>query len=246
SIPTKNYYNRLYLQSVLELITLLHKNKCYDKIIEVCEKAFLIEPWEEELHLKFIEALLEKGKTRQALAHYNYITAALYNELGIKPSAALQKIYNLIKKGWQSAPLDPKSIQKNLAKNYAGTGSYYCDPELFQEVLKLEQLRNERTGQQSSLALLSLTAKEFNNISSHTQLEAMNKIQSILLKNLRKGDVFTRWNDFQFLVILSNTNLNQSHVPLQRISRNFKKDRPTSNIALQESVQSILPLQLPV
>jgi len=48
----------LYLQSVLDLISLLKVDKGYETIIKVCEMVFLKEPYEEDIHLQYLEAFL--------------------------------------------------------------------------------------------------------------------------------------------------------------------------------------------
>ncbi len=69
------------------MLELLSTNEAHEEILEVYEKAALIEPYDETLHLYSLQALIGLGETKSALNHYNYITSFLYKELGVKPSA---------------------------------------------------------------------------------------------------------------------------------------------------------------
>ena len=74
-LPARNHYRRVYLQAVIELAELLRKARRFAEIIETCEAAISVEYYEEELHLRYIEALLAEGK-QAGPAHYDEVTAA--------------------------------------------------------------------------------------------------------------------------------------------------------------------------
>ena len=90
-IPKRNYYRRMYIQSLLNLFELYREKEEYGKSVDVFEKAIQIEPYEEELHICFIESLIELGKMKDAKKHYEYITGILYKQFGIKPTIEMQK-----------------------------------------------------------------------------------------------------------------------------------------------------------
>ena len=93
-IPIRSYYRSIYLQCTQELLLLLKRAGKHAEAINICEKFFLIEPLEEEIHIRFMEILLATGKDQQALKHYEYISSALYREFGVKPSPAMRHTYN--------------------------------------------------------------------------------------------------------------------------------------------------------
>ena len=69
----------------------------YDNIIRICEQAIQIEPYEEELHICFMENLIDKGRITEAQNHYESYTSMLYKQFGIKPTAELQQVYKMLK-----------------------------------------------------------------------------------------------------------------------------------------------------
>lgn len=111
-MPARNYYRRLYLQCVAGLLDLLWAREQYKEILAVCERAILLEPLEEEVHIRFLEALLKEQKLKQSLNHYEYITSLLYRQLGVKPSPNLRKLYKQIQDEYKEGGSEVSGGQK--------------------------------------------------------------------------------------------------------------------------------------
>ncbi|MCW3490444.1 BTAD domain-containing putative transcriptional regulator [Dethiobacter alkaliphilus] len=240
-LPVRNYYRRLYLQSVLGLTELLKEEANNREIINVYEKVFLIEPYEEEFHTRYLEALLMQGNNKKALSHYEYITAALYRELGIKPSPAMLRIYKKISFGESKIDLDLTSIQEMFDVRNESDGAFHCDPDVFSFLYKLERRRSERSGQPAYLLLFSLTRKDYS-IPPQQELSLyQEKLKDILLTCLRKGDVVTRWNEAQYLVILPGVNNEMAKVIARRIKEAFRQEFSGEDIRIRGKEQPLPP-----
>lgn len=96
-IPIRSRFDRLYLKALSYYISYLKENLMYTEIIEVCEKAINIKPYEEIIHLDFIEALINLKQYSYALIHYEFFTKKLFNDLAIAPSRKLTELYKKIK-----------------------------------------------------------------------------------------------------------------------------------------------------
>lgn len=238
-VPVSNYYRRLYLESVLSLIDLLKKQKRYGEISAVCEKAFTIDYFDEDLHRHYLESLLEEGKTRHAQAHYESITAALYRELGAKPSPALRGLYRRIKNKDGGVELDLNLIQDSLMDRHQAEGAFLCDPDTFRFLYKLEGRRVIRSGQAVFLVLLTLTMSDYSLPSNGELKMAMGILEEALLSSLRKGDVICRWNEAQFICILPGLNFEQSRIVLGRIEQSYKGKDSERNVVLRTKVQPL-------
>lgn len=94
--PIRNRYHRLYVQAVLSLMGLLKAQKRYAEIVEMYEKTVSNEPYEEGIHIFFLEALIELKQFKNALSHYNYITGRMHREFSIEPTPVLKNIYRRI------------------------------------------------------------------------------------------------------------------------------------------------------
>ena len=54
--------------------------------------------------------------------------------------------------------------------------------------------------------------------------EASKALKIAICNSLRRGDFYTRYNESQFLIMLSGTTLENCQVISARIDRNFRKD----------------------
>lgn len=240
-LPIRNYYRRIYLKACSDLTHLLKNTRRHPEIIEVCEKTFLVEPFEEEFHLRFMEALLEGGKTNQAKAHYEYVTSTFYRDMGIKPSPDMRSLYRRMKTDSDRVELDLSFIQDNLGERHEAEGAFLCDPDVFRFLYKLEQRRGERSGQAVFLGLLTLTRPDYGMPATKTLQETMENLKESLETSLRKGDVVSRWSEAQYLVLLPGLSLEQAERVLARIKERFRKSGGPKDVVLRTKLQSVLP-----
>ncbi len=242
--PLRASYHETYLNYVLILVEMLKAKRDFPQIIKVCEQALSVDYFEERIHIKLIEALLAEDQLTRARAHYSEATSAFYREMGIKPSEHMQNLYRLIGQDNKDFELDLTTIQERLKGKEAANGAYLCDPELFRYFYKLERLRNERKGQSILLGLLTLTDPKYMPADNKSLLkETMNKLEGVILDSLRKGDLVTRWNDAQFLLMLPGLNREQSDNIIKRIESNFLKQYSLKGLKLHKKVESLLPLE---
>ncbi|HHT72035.1 MAG: BTAD domain-containing putative transcriptional regulator [bacterium] len=202
-LPSQNRYHRLYLKALFRMLELLSTNEAHEEILEVYEKAALIEPYDETLHLYSLQALIGLGETKSALNHYNYITSFLYKELGVKPSAPLRALYRQLQRAMQdNHETDLILIEKNLTDEDDMAGALCCDIDYFRFLCQLEKRRSLRTEEADFLGLITISGCRQGLAGKETQA-AMETLTRLLQSSLRKGDVFARWNDNQLLILLT-------------------------------------------
>jgi len=185
----------------------LKESRRHGEIIEVCETACMIEPFEEELHLHLLDALIEEGNTSQAKAHYEYVTSMFCRELGVKPSPEMREIYRRIKQHYSDVESDLSSLQERMRQAQETAGVFLCAPDVFCFLYELEQRRAERVGQSIFLSLLTLKRTNAERLTPQSINESMETIKEVLLTSLRKGDVACRWNDTQYLLLLAGLSM---------------------------------------
>jgi len=242
-VPVRAYYHDLYLNCVYDLADLYKAMHANNEVIKLCEQAATIDYFEEKIHIKLIEALLAEGMTNRAKAHYNEVTSAYYREMGVKPSAELKSLYRLISLESGSFELDLSTIQEGLKGKEVINGAYFCDAELFRYFYKLERLRGERSGKSVLLCLVTITNPDYSMPAAAPLKEVMNNLQEVILEDLRKGDLVTRWNDAQFLMMLPGLNREQAADVMDRIEKSYIKDYSLRGLSIHKKVESLLPLE---
>lgn len=245
SIPIRNYYHRLFIKCVINITDLMKKEKRSTEIIQVCENAIMIEYFEEDFHLKLIEALLHEGKDKKAISHYEEVTAVFYREMGVKPSTAMRNLYRMasvrIKGNFE---LDLTYVQEALKDRQNTKGPLVCDLETFKYFYKLEIQRMERSGGSVFLGMITITKDNFSKVEDKLLNVSMDILLDALTNNLRKSDVAAKWSDAQFLVILPGLKASQAVIVLKRIESSCKAEFASKGLMMHLKQQELLPSQI--
>ncbi|WP_298847234.1 AfsR/SARP family transcriptional regulator [Clostridium sp.] len=190
-MPIRNYYHRIYMDVIANLIKLLKQYKRNKDILKVCEEALIIQPFEEKIHLPYIEALIEEGNMVQAQKQYEYVTSMLYEEMGVKPSSDLRKLYRKIKCNDKKVLVDLSSFQKIMVDSRESDGAYFCEPDTFVSVYKLECHRAVRTKQIIFMGLFTINRVKNRGQDNKVMRNGIGSLLNVLIQDLREGDVVT-------------------------------------------------------
>lgn len=220
TIPLRNYYHRLYLSAVQEVINLLDNIGNHEKIIEVCEKAIQLEFYKEEIHAAYLLALLQTGSITQACSHLEYASSIFEKEMGIDLKSVMPQVSLLAEMENKDIGSNLEAIQQHLDKSVDPPGCMLCKPDVFRFFYKTELRRSERSGQPVFLAMLVLEMDYSSKANDNT--ECMDLLHRILTLNLRRGDVLCRWNDHQYLLLLLGMDADQAIKAINRIQHSFE------------------------
>ncbi len=235
----RKYYHRLYLKSVLDLSELLQKMGNYSEMENILERALQQEPFEEELHINFLEALIEQGKYSKVKSHYEEVVSLFQRELGVKPSRELSDLYERIGSKNRHVSHDLGAIQEGLSLWEEADGAFLCEPDTFRLLYRLEERRAQRRGEAVFLGSFTVLLPG-QHIPPRKKLEqAVAKLKLVLKRTLRKGDIICRWNDTQFLVLLPGLSAEQVDKTMKRVSEVFIQQNDIDGIVLEKSSRAL-------
>ncbi len=238
--PARLHYHQLFLKSVLDLLKIYKKTRKYNEIVKLCENAFIIEQFDEELHLNYIDALIKVDKIAQARAHYQYITSQLYKEFGAKPSEALQRIYSVIKNKEKRHEFGIGDFKTILELYEQEEGSLLCEADTFTMLCQLERKRAKRQNSPLCLAIITLTSPDYRLPPPNELNEAMDTLNKVIMHNLREGDFYSRWNESQFAILLIDMDINMSEKVLLRIKNKAdEKIKTKTAVVVRTSVSHL-------
>lgn len=242
ALPPVNYYKRLYTQVVHNLSDLCAQTGDWASVVRACEKAIELDPYEETHHAALIHALIQLGQLSQALAHYDYITAMLYKELGVSPSERLQELYQQIRGHSEDVQYDINTIQAGLDEADGGAGgAFFCDADTFRRIYQLERRAMERSGLSAYLCSLSLTTPQHRVPPADVLSGALPCLKRMAVFGLRRGDVVTQYSKSQLLLILPGTNFENCERVLQRLEGSFLRGYHGEPVVVQPSIKLIGP-----
>jgi len=239
-VPKRIFYRSLYLKIILSLSKLYSDQKSYDDIIQLCQKALTIEPFEEEIHIQLIQNLVRVGRVRQAKDHYENIVAAFAKEFGIQPTAEMLRMADLLKIELVPIKTDRRDPSKVLVYE-ENIGAFLCDYRDFYTIYNLEKRKCERSG--DALCPVYIDFDDGTNVfdSDVSKDSAIEEFREILVKDLRKGDVVSLHNNTQFYILLNKAEYQVVKLVMKRIMDKFTAINVFKNMVLEVNVCTKLP-----
>ncbi|MCL2766493.1 MAG: winged helix-turn-helix domain-containing protein, partial [Peptococcaceae bacterium] len=158
-VPISAYYRSKYIRAVMDVCSILSELSRYEEIITLCQKAVLVDPYEESLHCTMLTALITTNKQQQALSYYYYVKDLFYSKFGINLSDEFRSLYKDTIKSSKLFEHDISLIMESLREVEAIKGSFYCEYEFFKDIYRLELRTAERTGMAVYMCLLTVGGK---------------------------------------------------------------------------------------
>jgi tetratricopeptide (TPR) repeat protein len=226
---------------VREAGSLLLKLERVREVLPLCEKAILIDPFEEVVHKLMIFALVRQGRHQEALRHYRYVNDLFYRELGVRPSESMRRLYDKITQAIHNTETDLDIIKESL-KEPEANGAFTCDYEVFKNVYRLEARAASRLGRSVFLGLLTLL--DDNDLAPATDVltPEMDRLLAVINTSLRKGDVISRFSASQYILMLPNLTFENGQMVLDRIGRRFDVKNRTHGVHLSCTLHPMDPV----
>ncbi|MGM0397322.1 MAG: AfsR/SARP family transcriptional regulator [Bacillota bacterium] len=196
-VPIRSYYKRVYVKTIEKLVDLCSEKGRDEEIVRFSEKAVTIEPYEEKLHKYLIESLLRLGRIQNAHNHLEFMQVAFEKEMGITTTSLMRELERKIQSySTEKGELTEKDISTKLDES-GMTGPLKCEAEYFKLLYNSHKRRRKSDQEDDYISLITLKDSEEGN---HDKWQYI--IIRTLQDTLRKGDIFTLWNDFQILILL--------------------------------------------
>lgn len=234
-VPIRNRYHRLYLQGLFNYIEILKQKNMHQEIVNICEEAIHYEPYGENLHIYFIEALIQIEEKRYAMSHYEYITSRLYSHLEIKPSPRMKMLYKQLQLDEENIEntINLNSIEVELGGDYGNSGALICEPYYFKFLYNLEIRKKSRNTQDNRfLGIITIEDKGSISLSEEDMKKAMDTLINIVYNNLRKDDVLSKWNESQLVSLHYDLIENDLNIIINRLKQKLKEQISNKNINL--------------
>ncbi len=236
--PKRTYYRNLYLKIIANLTKLYADQKSYGAIVEICQKAISIEPYEEELYVRLMENLILMGKIKEAKDYYEKTVSILEKEFGIRSTPELQRIAQMLKTEYVQIKTDSQVMSQLLGEM---DGAFFCDYRDFYTIYVLEKRKCERSG--NGLCPVCIEFENGQNVfkSNAQKNSAIKEFKETLINGLRKGDLVSLVNKTRFLILLDNAEYQTVKLVMSRMIDQFLKKSAFKDIVLEIQVCPSLP-----
>ncbi|HZJ82723.1 MAG TPA: bacterial transcriptional activator domain-containing protein, partial [Clostridia bacterium] len=224
TMPSRNRYDRLFSKGILMYLEALSQKGMHQEVIELAERAVQIRPYEEMIHVFFIESLIKANQKLYASNHYQYYTSKVYNDLGLKPSQQMRDLYKRLVSHEEIAAtgiVNLSMLGKVLEDTSTDKGVLICDKSYYKFLYSLEKRNRDREDKNIFVGLISIDNRGHITLSQDEVRSGIDILLEVAYKNLRKGDVMTQWNDSQVTMLAYNVLEENVHIIDDRLTREF-------------------------
>ena len=238
-VPMAVRYHTAYIAAVKDFAVLLDEAALYEEMHEVCARASDRDNLDEGLHTLIVRALLRQGKDAAALEHYEKATDLLYRNLGVRPSEELRSLYKEIMATEKTLETDPGGIMNDLREAAARPGAFVCEYGFFKGAYRLEVRRAIRSGTCVHLCLITVSLPDGGMPQLKVLSNTMDQLLDVLVNNLRRGDVVSKFSGAQYVIMLPAANYEDSNMVMDRVVRAFYQQHRRSFLKLTVRVREL-------
>lgn len=236
-IPIRNRFARLYVKGTSYYLDYLKENLMNTETISICETAIKIKPYEEIIHISFMEALVNLKQQSYALIHYEFYTRRLFTDLGIIPSKKLTQLYKKIKEKEDdySSRIDLNHVEDEMTKEFNFGGVIFCGKEIFKFIYNYELRNKDRRADKDigiGIGVITIDSDSHNCLSKEELKKGMDSLGYVFFKTFRYGDVVSKWNDSQMLIMLYAMKEEHIEVVVEKIRKNFNEQKLDDRLKL--------------
>ena len=232
-----------YKDMTLDVCEALLENGDYSAAEDAAAKALQFDSLSEDLYSCLIRALIAQKKFKLAMEQYHMAEETLYENLDLDVPEKLQALWPQLMEQTQSKESDIKKVQRELMEDYK-QGAFFCEYGIFKKIYQLELRRVDRMGISVYMSLMSISMVPRQEITDLEKLndlmiKSMNNLKELLLKNLRSGDVITRYSKSQFVILLPTCQYETAKKVMERIKSAYNKSYPKSIMKLDYSFDAM-------
>lgn len=236
-------YKKKYTQALSQVCDSLMKQREYETVLDLCEKASELYPFDEWQSVQ-VDCLMALNRYKEAIQLYEDTAKLFFEELGISPSEKMMNQFNEMSAKMSHKPQAINEIKGGLKEDEEEDGAFYCNLPSFRDGYRLVRRIIERSGQSVYLMLCTVTDGKGCPMENKEKLAAMtDELYDAVKHCLRRGDSFTKYSPTQFLILLVGTNQENCSMIFDRISRYFAREHKSWEQYLEYYVSSIADVE---
>ena len=227
-MPKASALRQKYLSTVLHACQLLlgsEKASSAQEVLDICSRAQLLEPLNEELYLCHFTALKQLDMKTAILNYYPIVSNMFLDETGEVLGLELQNIFRWANEGTNTVD-DIHQIQKDLDEATRADrpirGAYFCPYEVFKHMYHMVVRSAVRVDNVVVLLLVGLQSSSGQTLAKQENARVMLQLRELIKNTLRKGDVFSRYSRNQYVLMLSVRQPGDSGVVAERLLKGWR------------------------
>ena len=242
AMPISAYYHQKFLEVAERALTLLQERERWSDADTLSSRCLKLEPYSETLYQHLMRSRLALGDRAGVLTAYEEMSELLFETFGVMPSEESRQIYRDASRETNDQAVPIGTVREQLRETNSGKGAMFCEYDFFRLLYQVQARAIIRSGEVVHIALLSLHGQNRKPLPRRSLDIAMDNLQTLVLGNLRQGDVVTRCSVSQLILMLPQANYENSCAVCQRVIKAFYRQYPHSPADIHFSVQPLEPM----
>lgn len=241
-IPIGSHCRTMYQKLVCRIAAYLIGVKRYKETATLCQKAVLIDRYEESFYYQLIYAAYLDGQQERAVKLYQDTTELFYRERLMTPSENFKELYRIVSRTERPALARLDAIHAELNDSDLGqSGAYLCEYAVFKRLFQIEQRGVERSGDSIYLCLITVSDRSGRTLKPEIQARAMERLKQAIKDSLRSSDAFARYSVSQYILLLPTTTYENGERAMRRVLSSFNRNYVRKDVAVNYSLSPVLP-----
>lgn len=178
-----------------------------------------------------MEAMVSMGRYDDARRLYEDTVEKYLEEQGLRPSERMMEMLERLGSQMEHQYEVLDTIQQKLTEEGHEPGGYECSYPVFLGNYRIMERAMERGGQSVFLMLCTIVDSKGNPMKYGPPLDELSdRLGEAIRRATRRSDVICRYGRGQYLVLLSNTTLENCKVVQRRINQNFITRRQRTGV----------------
>lgn len=242
AMPILAYYHQAFLDTVQQTLVLLEDRCRWEEAAELCRKALKIEPYSEAVYQHLMRCLLALEDRSGVLAIYEQMSEVLFDTFGVMPSDESRRLYREASKQVNTQSVTIGTVREQLREPSQAKGAVFCEYDFFRLLYQVQARSVIRSGEVIHIALLSVHGQFGKELTRRSLDTAVENLKTLVLNNLRQGDVVSLCSLSQLVIMLPQANYENSCAVCQRIIKAFCKQYPHSPAEIRYHVHPLEPM----
>lgn len=196
---TRLYYKSQYFTAIKYMFEKMNEEKDYNLMEKIAKHGVEVDSLEEQSHYWFMYACLSTHKYAQLSSAYEKVIKNIYEGNENYASYRIKKIGQMIHHEKMKDNIDIDSVILELNKMNKNT---LCSLETFEKIYQIERQNIKNESDCFSVILLNCKYND----SSDKQENISYEIEDNIQKTINYNDIFSKYNDNQFLLLLRKCN----------------------------------------
>ncbi|MEG2244108.1 MAG: BTAD domain-containing putative transcriptional regulator [Erysipelotrichaceae bacterium] len=235
----QSYFQNMYARAFEIYASNLYMNKNYKELIEVSYRGIGLDAYDEEAYYYYLSGLIEDQQYHKALTAFKDVQKLFLQEFGSPLSLKLRNLYRVIIAKDEEDEIDIDTLKEKLTTELDDEGAFYCEYELFRHIYQVELRNSKREDKSEFLIVFEIRCEG----SDSEQLVAMEKLKKVIQGSLRKGDVFSRINKVQYVLLIPCKDVENAHMVIHRITSAYYRKVSKVKVKLHYHLSSLIKFE---